>query len=179
MKRAKRILGILTVILFLLGLVFKYMLWPGGSILLVVSLPFFLFGYLPLNYIIHRRKAGLLSEQLYLVLQFITYSLVLISSIMLILHWVGGNFLLYVSLVLVFCMILFYAYLRIKKRKRFPSDLNDVVAAFLLLGIFIYFINPRASRQIIEGHGLILDQYEKQNAGIESAIAAMYGQNVV
>jgi serine phosphatase RsbU (regulator of sigma subunit) len=174
MKKAERISGILVMVLFSAGLFFKYQLYPGSSIMLALSLLIFIFGYLIPHYAIQRRTAPDFSQQVYLVVKFVTYSLVMISAIMTIQHWPGGNALLAASKVLVACLVLFYLYLSLKGYKRLSTFFNDVVAAVLLLGIFIYFTNPRASKNVLEGNRLILDRVEQQNAGIASANQAIY-----
>jgi serine phosphatase RsbU (regulator of sigma subunit) len=174
MKKAERISGILVMALFSAGLFFTYQLYPGSSIMLALSLLIFIFGYLIPHYAIQRRSAGELSQQVYLVVKFVTWSLVMTSAIMTIQRWPGGVAMLNVSKVLVACMALFYLYLGMKGYRRLSTYFNDLVAAVLVLGIFIYFTNPRASKDVLEEDMLILDRIEQQNAGIASANQAIY-----
>jgi serine phosphatase RsbU (regulator of sigma subunit) len=174
MIRAERITGILSAAFFSLGLLCRYQLWPGGSILLAASLGTFVFGYLTSHYMIQHRTASSLPDRLFLILKFITYSMLMTGAVMGIQHWPGGHFLLGMGTGLAACQIFFYFYLRNRGSKRSSSHFNDMVVAVLGLGIFIYMSNPRTSKYVLEGHQLILDQYEKQNAGIESALRIIY-----
>jgi serine phosphatase RsbU (regulator of sigma subunit) len=174
MKKAERILGIVTIALFSLGLLFKYQRYPGGSLLISACLPAFILGYLPLHYINQRKMATSFPERLFLVLKFISYSLVMAAIVMMIMHWPGGQFIMAIGTGLVFCLMLTYFFLRYKGSRRQPSGLNELVIAVLIFGVFIYINNPRAPKTMLEGHKLVLDQYEKQNAGIESSNRMIY-----
>lgn len=160
--------------LFILGLLFKYWNISGASILLTISLPPFILGYLPVNYLVLRRKASNISEKSFLVLKFITFSTTLLSTVMIIQHWPGGGLLQNISMVLVAMMIILFGYLVVKRHKLFLSGQQSLLVAVLLLGIFFNKINPRSSLWVLENYSLTLDLYEKQNAGIASSIQTFY-----
>ncbi len=174
MKKIERITGILIVGLFITGLLFKYMLYPGGSLMIVASLPLFIFGFLPSHYSIQRRYASSIRDRIYLVLKIITALLVFSGAIMVIQHWTGGHVMIFLGMILVACQVLFYTMMRIKGSRRFSSTINDLVVGALVLGIFFYFVNPRASKDALYGQGMILARCEKQNAGIASVNQLIY-----
>lgn len=53
---AKNLLGYLSIALFASGLVCKLQHWPGAGIMLILGLALLNFGYLPLLFLVRKRR---------------------------------------------------------------------------------------------------------------------------
>jgi serine phosphatase RsbU (regulator of sigma subunit) len=174
MKRAERILGILSMGSYILGLVFRYLQWPGGSLLVVSTLGLFILGYLPLNYILQRRTGRSLPERIFLSLKIMTFALIMMGAVFIIMHWPGGEAFLFIGMILLLPLIVLNYYLRTKGYKRLHTGFNELVIGMLALGIFFYVNRPRASKYTLERNRMMLAQVETRIAGIERANQVIY-----
>ncbi len=174
MKRAERILGIISMASFILGLVFKYLQYPGSGLLLCTPMLTFVIGYLPVNYILQRRKARSLPERIFLLLKLMAYALVMLGAVFQIMHWMGGEVFLVLGMILVVPVLGFNFYLRSRNYKRPHTGFNELVIGVLALGIFFYINRPRASQYALERNRIMLLQKESRIAGLERANQVIY-----
>ena len=108
MKRAENISGIIAVSLFSLSLLFKFLHWPGASILLAISVLLFNFGYLPLQLIRERRVVSGNLEISYIIFRFIALFIILTGILLKLQHWPGGGFMLNMGAFAIPLYLIFY-----------------------------------------------------------------------
>ncbi len=174
MKKARHILGILAASLFVLGLLFKYQLYTGGSILLVAGSLIFLSGYLPVQLIHQSRNSDHIQQRAYLIVRFITFFLLMTGMVCVIQHWAGGYLFLTIGQVMLVIYLGYYFYLRSKSVLSPSFQWDDLFITILAFACIIYLMNPRPSKDYLKGHMAIIYQYTKQNAGLESANRVIY-----
>ena len=80
--------------IFIIGLLFKFMYWPGAGTLLVTSLGAISIALL--EYAIHNRKSNLLTQNLIYPLLGVFYVMGMLFKIM---HWPGANIMLIISII--------------------------------------------------------------------------------
>jgi len=174
MKRAERILGIISMATFILGLVFKYLNLPGGGILVCAPLLTFVLGYLPVNYILQRGIARSLPGRIFLLLKLMAYALVMLGAVFMIMHWMGGEAFLAMGMILVLPLIGLNYYLRSRNFKRPQTGFNELVIGVLALSVFFYVNRPKASKYALERTRTMLMQKESRIAGLEQANRVIY-----
>ncbi len=80
--------------IFIIGLLFKFMNWPGAGILLFTSL--LAIAIALLEYAIHNRKSNSLTQNLIYPLLGVVYVIAMLFKIM---HWPGANIMLIISII--------------------------------------------------------------------------------
>ena len=91
MKKTENILGIVAASFFVLGVLFRLLHWPGGSLALGISMLVFNLGYFPLQLILDYRKAASRLERIYLVFRFLTFFIAIFGFVFRIQHWPGAS----------------------------------------------------------------------------------------
>jgi serine phosphatase RsbU (regulator of sigma subunit) len=174
MKKAERILGIVALSLFVLGIISKSMHWPSSGILLGLFVLCFNFGYLPLQLIRERRQVSSLLDRSYLIFRFITLFIVLLGFMFKIQHWPGAGIMLFLGTYMIPLLIAFYFYMRIKGRRLIPFQLNDLILAVLAYSIHLFISWSSVSPQVVNGYVVLDEQYSKLNAGLMTANQLIY-----
>ena len=174
MKKTENILGILAVSLFVLGVLFRFMHWPGGNLVLGLSMLIFNLGYFPLWLIRDFRKAGSSLEKVYLVFRFLTLFIALFGFVFKIQHWPGAGLLLVLSTYFIPLFIVFYFYLRIRGRGALPFRWSDLILTILAYLVYIFVTGNQVSTSIVNGYVMLEEQYSKFNAGIQAANKLIY-----
>jgi len=173
-KKAERILGIIAIVSFALAILFKNMAWPGGNVLLNLTLVSFNFGYLPINLILQYRKASSTLYKAYLIIKFITFFTIIWGFVFKLMHWPGADvILIFINYALPF-FILFYFYVRFRNKGALPFNLQDLVIAVLGYGIYFYVVRVLITPSVIEGYVIIDEQFTALNTGIESSNELIY-----
>lgn len=138
MKRTLKITGTVTIILCLIGSIFKFLHLPGAGIMLVLSLGFFGLIFIPLNIILKFRDEKEQMNRLISTFGLILGMLISFGLLFKIFHWPGANMLTIGSLVifaLVFVPIYFFT------RNRNPeTKFNAIVhTTFMVAGAGLLF----------------------------------------
>jgi len=173
-KKLENILGIVAISLFMLGVLFRFMHWPGAALMLAFSMLVFNFGYFPLQLIRDFRKAGSLLERSYVVFRFLTLFIALFAFVFKILHWPGAGILLFMSTYLIPLLIIFYFIMRIRGKGQIPFQWNDLILAILAYLIHIYVTRSMVSTDVVNGYVHLEEQYTKLNAGLLTANHLIY-----
>jgi serine phosphatase RsbU (regulator of sigma subunit) len=174
MKKTERILGIVAVSLFAIAVLFKFLHFPGSSLMNAISALLFNFGYLPLQLIRERREADSALLKFYVVFRFVTLFLTMFAFLFKIQHWPGAGLLLFLSTYLIPLFILLYFYVRIRGKGSIPFQWNDLFLAVLAYTIHIFVIYSQVSPQVLEGYVAIEEEYDTFNAGLETANQLIY-----
>jgi len=174
MKRTERILGILAVVLFAVGILFKIMHWPGSAIIHASSALLFILAYLPLQLIRESREADSGLVKFYLIFRFLTAFLVIFAFLFKIQHWPGAGLLLFFGNFFIPLFILLYFYVRIKGKGAIPFHWNDLFIAVIAYLIHLFVTRSMVSPQVVDGYVVLEEQYRKMNAGLETANQMIY-----
>ena len=174
LKKLEWILGLAAAVLFALGVVFKYILWPGAGILGLLGVFTLILFYLPVHYIRHRRKAKSLAESIYLILKLLTWSFLALGGIMLFQHWVGGSTVLMMGKIFLLGLAGMHLWMGIKKIPKASSLVSDLVAIVFLFALVYIVQHPRSSKFSLNNQQMMLDYYQAQVSGIKSANKILY-----
>jgi len=173
-KKIERILGFAGLILFVLGVLFKFLHWPGAGVALTLSVFILNMAYLPLNLIRERRLSSSILHTTYLVVRFITLFLMLFAFLFKIQHWAGAGLLLNIATYLLPAFILFYLYVALKGQSGGPLGLTSTL--MIVIGYCIYFsvMQSTISTNVVNGYLVLEQQFRKTNAGLRSANSIIY-----
>jgi serine phosphatase RsbU (regulator of sigma subunit) len=174
MKKAERILGIVSTSLFIFGVFFRIQHWPGGSVAITLAVLIFIFAYLPIQLILQRREAETGLQKFYTIFKFIAFFIILIAFVFKIQHWPGGGILLLMASVLLPAYIIVYFILRIKKQASLPFLLNDLLITLISYSIYLFLNIILISPDAIWGYIELEDRYEAMNSGLMSANEMIY-----
>jgi serine phosphatase RsbU (regulator of sigma subunit) len=174
MKRIERLLGIIAVSLFVIGVLFKTLHWPGASIIHSIAALLFNFGYLPLQLIRERRETESGLSRFYIIFRFITLFLVMFAFLFKIQHWPGSGILLFLSTYMIPLFILLYFYVRIKGKGQIPFQWSDLFLTVIAYVIYTFVNQMLVSPQVVEGYVIMEEQNSKINAGLRTANQIIY-----
>lgn len=132
MKKTLKISGVTSIILILLGVIFKSMHWPGASVAVVLGLGFFSLVFIPLNILLKFKDDKEKSNQLIMTIGMLTASVATIGVLFKIMHWPFANMLMFSSL-LVF-MIVFIPIYFIVKFKDPETKFNAIINTTFMIG---------------------------------------------
>lgn len=174
MKKAERILGIVALSLFILGVISKYMHWPTSGIFIGLFVLCFNLGYLPLQLIRGRRQVSSLLDRSYLIFRFMALFIVMLGFMFKIQHWPGAGVMLFLGTYMIPLLIAFYFYMRIRGRNPIPFQLNDLILAVLAYSIHLFISWSTVSPDVVNGYVVLEEQYSKLNAGLMTANQLIY-----
>jgi hypothetical protein len=164
MKRTLKITGAVTIILCLLGSLFKFMHWPGAGIMLVLSLGFFALVFIPLNIIMKFKDEKEKTNKLLITFGFILGMSMTMGMLFKIFHWPFANILMFGSLG-IFALIYVPLYFFTRYRNA-ETKFNAIVnTTFMIAGSGLLFgmVNLKNSQQY-EMSLMAMDQYQEDNA---------------
>jgi len=174
MKRTERFLGIIAVSLFVIGVLFKILHWPGAAVIHALAALFFNFGYLPLQLIRESRAAESGMARFYIIFRFITLFVVMFAFLFKIQHWPGSGILLFLSTYLIPLFILLYFYVRIRGKGQIPFQWSDLFLTVVAYVIYSFVNRMLIPSQVVDGYVLMEEQNSKINAGLRSANRTLY-----
>lgn len=174
MKKIERYLAYSGLILFVLGVPFKIMHWPGASVLMTLAVSILCLGYLPLQLIRERRETTSTLKVAYLIFRFIALFLILAAFLFKVQHWPGSGVLFILSSYLIPLLILFYLFVAYKGLAGKPLQTGNLL--MLVIGFTIYFYVTRStvSPSVMSGYMVLEQQFRKTNAGLQSANSVIY-----
>lgn len=132
MKRTLKIAGITSIILILLGVIFKSMHWPGAGVMVVLGLAFFSLIFIPLNIVLKFKDDKARGNQLIMTIGMLTASAATIGVLFKIMHWPGANMMMMTSL-LVFMIVFIPIYFIIKFRDP-ETKFNAIIHTTFMIG---------------------------------------------
>ncbi len=137
MKQKIYILGLITLLVVLTGLIFKINHWPAAGILISAGMITFVLVFLPLALTDHFKAEGnRINLPLYIV-TYLTSLIVLTSMLFKIMHWPGAGILLIVSLPLPYVVFL-PVYLAVTSKISNFNIYNTVFILMLLVFISVF-----------------------------------------
>jgi len=140
--------GVISAILLTTGALFKIMHWPGGGILLMVSIAFFTLFFLPLalwnNYSKEKKNAYLYISIL------ITLIICFGAALFKLMHWPGAGILITVGLIAPFIIFLpAYIYYYNKSANKDITRLIAILFLLVFVGLMDAFLSIVVSKNII------------------------------
>ncbi len=158
MKNKIYLLGIILIILFTLGAVFKIMHWPGAGIALVVSLTLFSFVFTPLA-IIDCYKQEKKYAFVY-VAGLITIIFNFVGAMFKIMHWPGAGILLTIAIIIPFVLFLpaYLVYLN-KTAEKSMKNLISVLFILVYVASMSALLAINVSKVVLDDSTLINNHY--------------------
>jgi hypothetical protein len=132
MKRTLKISGITSIILIIMGVIFKTMHWYGAGLAVVLGLTFFSLIFIPLNIILKFKDDEEKSNRLIMTVGMLTASAATIGVLFKIMHWPFANIIMFASL-LVFMLIFIPIYFIVKYRDP-ASKFNAIINTTFMVG---------------------------------------------
>lgn len=132
MKKTVKISGVTSIILILLGVIFKAMHWPGAGIAIVLGLGFFSLIFIPLNIVLKFKDNKEKSNPLIMTVGMLTASTATIGVLFKIMHWPYANILMFSSL-LVFMIVFIPIYFIINYRNP-DTKFNTIINTTFMIG---------------------------------------------
>ncbi len=168
MKNKIYLLGIILVILFTLGAVFKIMHWPGAGVALTVSLGLFSLVFAPLA-VRDCYKAEKKYAFVYLA-GLITISFNFLGALFKIQHWPGAGILLTIAIILPFVYFLpaYLIYIN-KSAEKTMKKLISVLFILVFVAAMDALLALNVSKNILNDSALVNDHY--------ALLAAYYDKN--
>ncbi len=191
-NKAIKIISIISGFVFLIGWWFKFMYWPGASVLVITSNLLFSFGCLPLimKYR-YEKRITLVSEKTLLltIADMISISLIITGLLFRILHWYGANHLIICGAIILGITFIFWnisfrkeVKLRLVAEEKLKYTLNEVEEKqkilkdrVLLLGQTLIDTKDKSSKDIQELKRTVLDLKE-ENKMLKSSIQKIMEQ---
>ena len=132
MKRTLKISGITSIILIMIGVIFKTLHWPGAGITVVLGLGFFSLIFIPLNIILKFKDDEKKNNRIIMTIGMLTASAATIGVLFKIMHWPYARVVLFSSL-LIFMLIFIPIYFIIKYRDP-ESRFNAIINTTFMVG---------------------------------------------
>ena len=151
MRKTMIVSGLVSVMAFVTGSLFKWMHWPGAGVLLVLGIGIFSFLFLPLMLTLKIKESGSKRDKLVVTSATITGLLYCMACLFTIQHWPGAN-VLWFSTVIVsfFVMIPIYFFTGIRKPE---AKVNTIITSTMLVaatGFLFLMLNTRPSYRMQE-----------------------------
>jgi len=151
MKRTLKISGIISISLFIVGVLFKTMHWPGAGVILFLGLAFFSLVFIPLNIVLKFKDDTEKSNRIVMTIGLLTASVASIGVLFKIMHWPYANVLMFSSN-LAFMLVFIPIYFMIKYKNP-ATKFNAIInTTFMLAGAFMLFalmrIHPKPAEEI-------------------------------
>jgi hypothetical protein len=162
MRKALIASGALAVGAFVFGSFFKYMYWPGASVLLALGITTFSLLFLPLLFILKAREARAAADKAVTGIAVLTGMLFSVAILFIVQHWPGANILLFGSIGLAAIVLLpLYFFNGIRKPE---AKLNTIVMSIILVGIIglqftLVRLRPSASMLRINTHTYVQSEH--------------------
>ncbi len=135
-KKAIKVISIISGSIFSIGWCFKFMHWPGASVLVITSNFLFSFGCLPLIMKSrYEKRIALVSEKILIlsIADMISISLILNGFLFRVLHWPGANHLIIIGAIILIITFIFWnisfrkeVKLRLVAEEKLKETLNEV-----------------------------------------------------
>lgn len=145
--------GVFSVFAFIAGSAFKFMYWPGASMLLTLGIGSFSLLFLPLLFILKAREAKTASDKFIAATSSAAGAMFSIAILFIVQHWPGANLLLFSSIgIAAFVLLPAYFFTGIRRPE---AKLNTILISIILTGIIglqftLVRLRPSASQRDIK-----------------------------
>ena len=153
MKKVLIASGVFSVFAFITGSAFKFMYWPGASVLLTLGIGSFSLLFLPLLFILKAREAKAASDKFVVAIASVVGAMFSLAILFIVQHWPGANELLFSSIgIAAFVLLPAYFFTGIRRPE---TKLNTILMSIILVGIIglqftLARLRPSASQQQIK-----------------------------
>ena len=183
MKKALIISGACSVAAFIFGSFFKFMYWPGASILLTLGIGSFSLLFLPLLFILKSREVKTASDKFVIAIGIAVGIMFSLAILFIVMHWPGANVLLFTAIgTAAFLLLPAYFFTGIRRPE---TKLNTILMSIILVGIIgLQFtivrlrpspVNKVATATYLQNEAL-LAVVQKEKAPVAHATAAIASQ---
>lgn len=150
MKKSVYISGISCAILMLFGCVAKIMHWPGASILLILAVFLFCFGFLPMALKNNYDLLPLKKMKTLHVISYLVFTVCMLGTLFKIMHWPGAAIFLLIGMLAPFVIFLpVYLYHTREEEKTGNKNFLALVLGLMFLAVFSVFLALSVSKQIL------------------------------
>lgn len=133
MKKVMMVSGMVTVLAFIVGSMFKVMHWPGANILLVLGFAGISLLFLPLLFIFKIQEVPVVRDKVILALGIFSGSLYFLAMLFQVMHWPGARIIWLGNLIISFFIFLpLYFFSGIRKPE---TRMNTIVSSIILLAV--------------------------------------------
>lgn len=133
MRKTLIVSGIVSVGAFVAGSFFKFMYWPGASVLLALGITTFSLLFLPLLFVLKAREARTSGDKVVTGIAVLTGTLFSLAILFIVQHWPGANVLLFGSIgIAAFVLLPAYFFTGIRRPE---TKLNTIIMSIILVGI--------------------------------------------
>lgn len=133
MKKILIASGAFSVLTFITGSAFKFMHWPGASVLLTFGIGSFSLLFLPLLFILKVREAKAASDKFVAAVGSAAGAMFSLAVLFIVQHWPGANMLLFSSIgIAAFVLLPAYFFTGIRRPE---TKLNTIIMSIILVGI--------------------------------------------
>lgn len=134
MKKAMIISGTVSAVLFSIGLIFKFLHWPGAAITLILGIGLLSLVFLPLMFILKIREKQKLKDKAIIGIGTFSGMLISLGILFKVMHWPGANIMMQGS---IFVMLLLFLPLYFFTGIRNPdTKVNTIVSSIILVSAF-------------------------------------------
>ena len=156
MKKTIYLSGIIIANLLLMGCILKINHWPGGSIVLTISLIAFNFWFLPTALINHYKSQANKNNKWLYIVTFISFFIVFISALFKLMHWPGGGLLLMIGIPIPFILFLpVYIYYSVKNKEQSSVNFTAIILGLTFVAVFSVLLSINISKNVLQ-HGISL-----------------------
>jgi len=170
MRKTLIVSGVFAVFTFIFGSLFKFMYWPGASVLLALGIATFSLLFLPLLFVLKAREARSGADKAVVGIAVLTGTLFSLAILFIVQHWPASNVLLFTSIgIATFVLLPAYFFNGIRRPE---ARLNTIVMSIILVGIIglqftLLRLRPSASQAAI-----YTDTYVQAEAMLGKLLAA-------
>jgi hypothetical protein len=133
MKKVLIATGVFSVFAFIAGSAFKFMYWPGASMLLTLGIGSFSLLFLPLLFILKAREAKAASDKFVAAIGSAVGAMFSLAILFIVQHWPGANELLFSAIgIAAFVLLPTYFFTGIRRPE---TKLNTILMSIILVGI--------------------------------------------
>ena len=140
MKKATLTLGVISSIIFVLGVLLKWQHWPGAGIALLISIILFAFGYSPLLMVDRNSYAKNSNQKLINLAVLIAMIVVSVSFLFKAMHWPGAGVGVVVGNLALILIVPLLFYRASKESEPVPrmNYYNEAVILLFLVGFSLF-----------------------------------------
>ena len=140
MKKATLTLGVISSLVFVIGVLLKWQHWPGAGIALCISILLFAFGYSPLLMIDRNRFAQSPHQKMVNIASTIAMIIIAISFLFKVQHWSGAGIGVIIGNItlIILVSLLFYRASKETEEKVRMNSYNEAIILLFLVGFSLF-----------------------------------------
>ncbi len=166
-------------ILFMLGVLFKVMHWPGAGIMLMIGWVFILFVFLPVFLFVKRKELLTTREKVAMSFGVIGLIIFELSIMFKLFHWPGAAIMLVVgSIILITIFLPLYTYAKFKKAGKITGEYIFIITGSMFFILFNILLALNVSKNVlaisereVENSSEIVEYLEYRNSIIDGKIS--------